>query len=85
MSIFYHWEFPANRFRVQLKFSLSRFLDLSSLKFVLRIFLDQISIASSSWVLDRIWVLAHHLAGRLVELNLVQCLNDYAMLILQMN
>jgi len=27
--MFYLWEFPANRFRVQLKFGLSRFLDLS--------------------------------------------------------
>jgi len=81
--MFYHWEFPASRFRVQLKFGLSRFLDLSPVlrpKFGLRIFLDQISVARSSsdlsQVLDRIWVLALRLAGRLAELDLAQCIAD---------
>jgi len=83
--MFYHWEFPANRFRVQLKFGLSRFLKsgLSTLlraEFGLRILLDQISVARSSsdlsWVLDRIWVLALRLAGRLTELDLTQWLDS---------
>jgi len=43
-------------------------------KFGLRIFLDPISVARSSSdlsrVLDRIWVLALRLAGRLMELDL---------------
>jgi len=45
-------------------------------KFGLRIFLDQISVGRSSSdlsrVLDRIWVLALRLAGRLAELDLTQ-------------
>jgi len=47
-------------------------------KFGLRIFLDQISVARSSSdlsrVLDRIWVLALRLAGRLAELDLTHYL-----------
>jgi len=46
-------------------------------KFGLRIFSDQISVARSSSdlspVLDRIWVLALRLAGRLAELDLAHC------------
>jgi len=47
-------------------------------KFGLSIFLDQISVARSSSdlsrVLDRIWVLALRLVGRLAELDLAQCI-----------